>query len=80
MLTTTFKLLPKISAHKYLSVPDINHNKWKTRGNNETHVILCDKEILLTEELKTYLLYFAYVGNKLTVTTTAFSNLPIKNQ
>lgn len=61
MLAYTNKTPPNTSAHSYLHNPDVNNNKWKTRGNNETNVILCDKEILLTEELRTYLLYFAYM-------------------
>jgi hypothetical protein len=79
MLSMTRKSPPDTSAHKYLNNPDVNNNQWCTNGKGETNVILCDKEILLTEELRTYLLYFAYMtAGKNLNRLHSFSNLPIK--
>lgn len=69
------------SAHSYLQNPDVNNNLWKTRGNKETNGFLCDKEILLTEELKLYLQYFCNkIAHKQLLTIPSFSNLPMKHQ
>lgn len=67
------------TASSYLSSPDIRDNQWLTRNKGETAGFLCDVNIELTEELKTYLLYFSCTVDKnLSNTVTFFSNLPIK--
>lgn len=79
MLILTLKRIPKTTLYGYLQQADISHNKWDTRNKGEKAVILCDKEILLTEELKLYLLYFCYsAGGKLSIYCREFSNLPMK--
>ena len=67
------------SAYSYLYMPDINNGLWKTRGKGETNGFLCNMEIKLTEELKTYLTYFLFgTGKNLKHTLTSFSNIPLK--
>lgn len=79
MLATTRKTPPETSAHGYLLTPDVNNRKWELRGKGEKVVILCDKEIALTEELRTYLLYFSFTsGKNCSHSLTSFSNIPIK--
>ena len=67
------------TAASYLGSPDIKNYKWLTRNKDESAGYLCDKEIELTEELRTYLLYFSFAtGKNITPSLTQFSNIPIK--
>lgn len=79
MLILTLKTPFTNRAFSYLRVPDINDNMWKARGKDEIMVVLCDKEIILTEELKIYLNCFSQTCDKnISHTLTSFSNLPVK--
>lgn len=78
MLNTTRTKPPKTSLYSYIHCPDVKNNKWKSRDRGEHECILCDKEIKLTEELRTYLLYFSFTtGENITPSLTSFSNLPL---
>lgn len=67
------------TAASYLGSPDINDNQWLTRNKGENAGFFCDVDLDLTEELKTYLLYFNMTADKNTGhTLRSFSNLPIK--
>ena len=80
MLTTTRTKPPKTTLYSYIHCPDVNNHKWFSRNRGEHECILCDKEIKLTEELRTYLLYFGNVGNTIAMNLNAFTSLPIKEE
>lgn len=81
MLIVTQTKPPLTSLYTYLNNPAVGDDKWENRGKDETCVVICDKEIKLTEELKLYLQYFSYfMGNKILNRLYAFSNLPIKEE
>lgn len=79
MLTILFKKPYVNSAFNYLQLADISDNQWLTRNKGERVVVLCDKEVKLTDELVQYLHYFTTTSDKnIRHTLTSFSNLPIK--
>lgn len=79
MLTVVMNTPFTNKAFNYIQSPDISDNQWFTRGRGEKVVFLCDKEILLTEELKLYLNYFnASAGKNIGHRLASFSNIPIK--
>jgi len=79
MLAVTLKKPYGNSVSNYLSSPDIGDNQWCARGHGEDNVVICDKEIQLTNELVQYLHYFAFTSNKnIKHSLKSFSNFPIK--
>lgn len=79
MLLTTRNTYYDNTGVSYLRDPDILNKQWKTRGREETNVILCDVEVPLSPELTIYLYYFGNkIANKIFHNLSQFSNLPIK--
>lgn len=81
MLSSTRKTQPTSSTTIYLLAPDVRNNQWKARGNNEVITIICNYDICLTEDIKSYLGYFSFTtGKNICHTLKSFSEIPIKNQ
>lgn len=81
MLTVLFKRPYTNLAFNYLQLADVGDNQWFNRNRGEKVLVLCCKELKLTDELKLYLHYFAPTSDKnIRHTLTSFSNLPIKEE
>lgn len=81
MLAVVFKAPHSNSAFNYLNLADMGDGQWFTRNRGEDVVMICDKEVKLTEELVLYLRYFSPTADKnIRHSLKSFSNLPIKEE